>query len=143
MREVPGKGTSGEVAREKEVEGVSSLSTAGNDMTSSERPSPELLLRKEASLRGKQWIHHTGGAVAMVGLPTEKEGFSGTQGGPGSVKVRLRFVCGTVRAVPVFGFGGSSGEGFSCVSIQIIREGRFRFRFLENGSDGSGSDFGL
>ena len=49
------------------------------------------------------------------------------QGGPGSV--RLRFGCGTVRAVLVFGFGGSSWEGFSCVSVQIIREGRLRFRF--------------
>ena len=35
------------------------------------------------------------------------------QGGPGSV--RLRFGDGTVRAVPVFGSGGSSEEGFLCV----------------------------
>ena len=44
----------------------------------------------------------------------------------------VRFGYGTVRAVPDFGFGGSSGEGFSCVSVLIIREGRFRFRFLES-----------
>ena len=59
------------------------------------------------------------------------------QGGPGSV--RLRFGGGTVRAVPVFGSGGSSTKQ------QFNRKGRFRFRFrfLENGSGGSGSAFGF
>ena len=67
------------------------------------------------------------------------------QGGPGSV--RLRFGDGTVRAVPVFGSGGSSGEGvfvcFSTVSQRTVpvpasvpgkqfRRFRFRFRFLGN-----------
>ena len=64
------------------------------------------------------------------------------QGGPGSV--RLRFGSGR----------GSSGSGFSVLavplqkglfsaSVQFNREGRFRFqfRFLENGSGGSGSTF--
>ena len=61
------------------------------------------------------------------------------QGGP--VLVRLRFVDGTVRAVPVFGSGGSSKEGvFVCFST-VSQRGRVRFRFwfLENGS---GSVFG-
>ena len=55
---------------------------------------------------------------------------------------RLRFGGGTVRAVPVFGSGGSSAKKvFLCVSVQFNRKGRFRFRFrfLENGSGGSGS----
>ena len=47
------------------------------------------------------------------------------QGGPGSVTVGV----GTVRAVPVFGSGGSSAEVFSCVSVEFNRERRFRFRF--------------
>ena len=58
--------------------------------------------------------------------------------------VRLRFGDGTVRAVPVFGSGGSSKEGvFVCFST-VSQRGRFRFRFrfLENGSGGSGSAFG-
>ena len=43
------------------------------------------------------------------------------QGGPGSV--RLRFGDGAVRAVPVFGSGGSSKEGFFlCVSVEFSRE---------------------
>ena len=66
-----------------------------------------------------------------------------TQGGHGSV--RLRFGGGRVRAVPVFGSGGSSAKKRSfCVSVQFNRKGRFRFRFrfLENGSGGSGSAFG-
>ena len=37
--------------------------------------------------------------------------------------VRLRFGDGTVRAVPVFGSGGSSKEGvYLCVSVQFSRE---------------------
>ena len=45
--------------------------------------------------------------------------------------VRLRFGDGTVRAVPVFGSGGSSKEGdFVCFSTVFHRE------------DGSGSGFG-
>ena len=44
-----------------------------------------------------------------------------------------------VRAVPVFGSGGSSAKRFFFVSVQFNRKGRFRFRFLENGSGGSGS----
>ena len=62
-------------------------------------------------------------------------------GRPRFGSVRLRFGGGTVRAVPVFGSGGSS-TNFFCVSIQFNRKGRFRFRFLENGSGGSGSAFG-
>ena len=49
----------------------------------------------------------------------------------------------TVRAVPVFGSGGSSKEGLLCVSVQFKQRGRFRFRFWfpENGSGGSSSAF--
>ena len=73
------------------------------------------------------------------------------QGGPGSV--RLRFGDGTVRVVPVFGSGGSSKEGGFCVfqcsltertvpvSVPGKRFRRFRVRFWENGSDGSGFRF--
>ena len=60
--------------------------------------------------------------------------------------VRLRFGGGTVRAVAVFGSGGSSAKrAFLCVSVEFNRKGRFRFRFrfLENGSGGSGSAFGF
>ena len=49
--------------------------------------------------------------------------------------VRLQFGDKTVRAVPVFGSGGSSKEGvFVCFST-VSQRGRFRFRFrfLENG----------
>ena len=63
------------------------------------------------------------------------------QGGPGSV--RLWFEGGTVRAVLVFGSGGSSVKRFCCVSVQFNRKGRFRFRFLKNGSGGSSSAFGF
>ena len=45
------------------------------------------------------------------------------QGGPGSV--RLRFGCGTVRAVPVFGSDGSSGEKSFSV-FQYLRERKVR-----------------
>ena len=54
----------------------------------------------------------------------------------GSVTVRL-----TVERFERFWFLVSAvllGKGFSCVSAQIIREGRF----LENGSGGSSSGFG-
>ena len=52
-------------------------------------------------------------------------------GWPRFGSVRLRFEDGTVRAVPVFGSGGSSGEGvFVCFST-VSQRGRFRFRFLE------------
>ena len=58
-------------------------------------------------------------------------------GWPRFGSVRLRFGDGTVRAVPVFGSGGSS-----CFSTASQRgRFRFRFRFLENGSGGSGSAF--
>ena len=58
--------------------------------------------------------------------------------------VRLRFVGRTVQVVPVFGSGGSSAKRFFfCVSAQFNRKGRLRFRFLENGSGGSGSTFGF
>ena len=51
--------------------------------------------------------------------------------------VRLRFGDGTVRAVTVFGSGGSSKKGgFVCFSA-VSQRGRFRFRFLANGSGGS------
>ena len=63
-------------------------------------------------------------------------------GWPWFGSVRLRFGDGTVRAVPFFGSGGSSKEGgFLCVSVQFNKKERFRFRFLENGSGGSGSAF--
>ena len=65
-------------------------------------------------------------------------------GWPRFGSVRLRFGDGTVRAVPVFGSGGSSEEGvFVCFST-VSQRGRFRFRFrfLENGSGGSSSSFG-
>ena len=54
------------------------------------------------------------------------------QGGHGSVQ--LRFMHGTVRVVPVCSSDGSSLEGFLGT-----RKARFRFRFLINGSGGSGS----
>ena len=61
------------------------------------------------------------------------------------ISVRLRFGGGTVRAVPVFGSGGSSAKRAFRVSVEFNRKGRFRFRFrfLENGSGGSGSAFGF
>ena len=65
-------------------------------------------------------------------------------GWPRFGSVRLRFGDGTVRAVPVFGSGGSSKKGvFACFST-VSQRGRFRFRFrfLENGSGSSGSAFG-
>ena len=34
-------------------------------------------------------------------------------------------------------------KGFFCVSVEFNRKGRFRFRFLENGSGGSSSAFGF
>ena len=72
--------------------------------------------------------------VLCSGVDTE-------QGGPGSVRFgyglgmerfkRFRF---SVLAVPLL-------KGFVCVSVEFNRKGRFRFRFLENGSGGSGSAF--
>ena len=60
------------------------------------------------------------------------------QGGPSLV--RLQFGGGTVRAVPVFGSSGSSGEGrvFQCFST-VSGDGMFLFRFR---SDSSGSSSG-
>ena len=59
--------------------------------------------------------------------PSAKPPFAGW---PRFGSVRLRFGDGTVRAVPVFGSGGSSKEGgFFCISVQSHRE------------DGSGSGF--
>ena len=46
---------------------------------------------------------------------------------------RFRF---SVLAVPL-------RKRFFCVSVQFNRKDRFRFRFLENGSGGSGSAFGF
>ena len=65
------------------------------------------------------------------------------QGGLGSV--RLRFMHGTIRVVPVFGFDGSSGKGFFSVSILFNRMRRFwfRFRFLKIVSNCSGSFCGF
>ena len=58
-----------------------------------------------------------------------------------------------IREAPVrFGSVTGSGfryrrflckKGFFCVSVQFNKKGRFRFRFLENGSGGSGSAFGF
>ena len=68
-------------------------------------------------------------------------------GRPWFGSVRLRFGDGTVQAVPVFGSGGSSAKKPPplCMSVQFNRKGRFRFRFrfLENGSGGSGYAFGF
>ena len=50
------------------------------------------------------------------------------QGGHGSV--RLRFVHGTFRAVPVFGSNGSSRERVSRYFSRVLTF-QFRFRFLE------------
>ena len=75
---------------------------------------------------------------------------------PGSVRFGYGLGMETVRAVPVFGSGGSSKEGgFFCVSVQFqertvpvavpgkrFQRFRFRFRFLEKTvSDGSGFRF--
>ena len=82
-----------------------------------------------------------------------RAGAANLQGGPGSV--RLRFVHGTVRAVPVFGSDDCSAERVSVrsctvqghgtvpVSVSEKRFGRFWFRIMpfgswKNGSDGSG-----
>ena len=73
-------------------------------------------------------------------------------GWPRFRSVRSRFGGVTVRAVPVFGSGAYSSQGVFCVSVQFNKEGRFRFRFMnngsgsafgswENGSDGSGFRF--
>ena len=75
-------------------------------------------------------------------------------GWPRFGSVRLRFGDGTARAVPVFGSGGSSKEGFLCAERTVpvpvsvpgkrFRRFRFRVRFLAkrlNGSDGSGFRF--
>ena len=65
------------------------------------------------------------------------------QGGPGSVRFgygsrveRFQRFWFSVPAVPL-------QKKFCCVSVQFNRKGRFRFRFLENGSGGSGSAFGF
>ena len=52
-------------------------------------------------------------------------------GWPRFGSVRLRFGDGTVRAVPVFGSGGSSKEGVLVFFSTASQRGRFRFRFLE------------
>ena len=69
----------------------------------------------------------------VVGAPQTK---AASTGWPRFGSVRLRFGDGTVRAVLVFGSGGSSNRGvgrFLCFST-ISQRGRFRFRFrfLEN-----------
>ena len=67
-------------------------------------------------------------------------------GWPRFGSVRLRFLHGTVRAVPVVGSDGSSLEGVLCMFQYCFdRKGRFRFRFrfLKNGSGGSGSASGF
>ena len=67
------------------------------------------------------------------------------QGGPGSVRFGYGFGGATVRAVPVFGSGGSSAKrGFLCVSVQLSREdgSGSGFGSWENGSGGSGAAFG-
>ena len=62
-------------------------------------------------------------------LPTKVEAFF--LGRPRFGSVRLRFGGGTVRAVPVFGSGGSSAkQGFSV------------FQYSLTGKEGSGSGFG-
>ena len=63
-----------------------------------------------------------------------------SQGGSGSV--RLRFGGGTVRAVPVFGSGGSSAKRV-CLCFSTVSQAVPVIRFLEDGSGGSGSAFGF
>ena len=68
------------------------------------------------------------------------------KGRHGSGSVWLRFLHGTVRAVPVFGSDGSSLESVFSVTALVYcfnRKGWFQFRFLTNGSDGSGSSAGF
>ena len=61
------------------------------------------------------------------------------QSGHGSV--RLWFVPGRVRAVPVFASDDSSGERFSSVCLQSFSR-QVRLWFLKSGSGDSGSDRG-
>ena len=80
-----------------------------------------------------------------LGATALKQRTSLVHNGPGSV--RLRFGGETVRTVPVFGSGVSSRKrAFLCFSQYITEPERgrfqFRFRFLKNGSGGSGSAFG-
>ena len=66
------------------------------------------------------------------------------QGGHGSV--RLRFGEGRVRAVPVFGSGGSSAKGgFSVFQYSLTGRDGFGSGFgsWKDGSGGSGSTFGF
>ena len=63
------------------------------------------------------------------------------QGGPGSVRFGYGLGMETVRAVPVFGSGGSSAKrGFLCFSTVLTgKDGSgSAFGFGKNGSDGSG-----
>ena len=74
--------------------------------------------------RPKTLFSFVGNATTVNFLKSQKVEISGW---PRFGSVRLRFGDGTVRAVPVFGSGGSS---ILCVSVQFNRE------------DGSGSGFG-
>ena len=79
-------------------------------------------------------------------ISLEKTTYSLFQGGPGSVRFgyglgmeRFKRFRLSVLAVPL------QKKGFVCVAVEFNRKGRFRFwfRFLENGSGGSGSAFGF
>ena len=81
------------------------------------------LARRSTTLRGsvtKVWF---------LQAAQERRTKSGqVSGRPRFGSVRLRFGGGTVRAVPVFGSGGSSAKKrLFCVSAQFNRKGWFRF----------------
>ena len=51
------------------------------------------------------------------------------QDGPGSVRFGCGFGCGTVRAVPVFGSDGSSGERVFSAFQQQLKRARCSFGY--------------
>ena len=69
--------------------------------------------------------------------------FRNFQGGPGSVRFGYGSFVERFKRFRLSVSAVSLERGFPVFSVQIIREGRFRFRFLENGSGGSGSAFGF
>ena len=68
--------------------------------------------------------------------PKKQGGFGSVRFGYGSGVERFERFRFSVPAVPL-------QNGFSLFSVQFNKKGRFRFRFLENGSGGSGSAFGF
>ena len=67
---------------------------------------------------------------------TEQDGAGSVRFGYGSWMGRFERFRFSVLTVPFW-------KGFSSVSVLFTRKGRFRFRFLKNGSDGSGSSSGF